>query len=287
MSKVLEGITKALIVESEDEDGPTPKRNQDGEPFFDRATVMVLAHTCCEFRRPFQNFPNSTVSTEKKKNNLVPRQRKVIEAPKFQHLLRWPYLTDTPLHGAATKGFLFVASVVSESLSKPESGVLTHQYQNFMVPKFHTTPVTTLQSLCLTSPWWLCSLQARLRAIQLDPGTYCKEPEGDPQEFRDWVSTFHLDTKKGDISELLVAHADVRALYTQLVSELKKSTEGIPPEEEVFFFVYQRQQIARAQKKKQKKLEMLGSIVSRLAHYDACVNLSTLCNRGIFWQGTC
>ena len=35
------------------------------------------------------------------------------------------------------------------------------------------------------------------------------------------------------------------------------------------------------------KLEMLGSIVSRLAHYDAVVNLSTLCNRGIFWQGTC
>ncbi len=27
------------------------------------------------------------------------------------------------------------------------------------------------------------------------------------------------------------------------------------------------------------KLEMLGSIVSRLAHYDACVNLSTLCKR--------
>ncbi len=34
------------------------------------------------------------------------------------------------------------------------------------------------------------------------------------------------------------------------------------------------------------KLEMLGSIVSRLAHYDACVNLSTLCKSGIFWQGT-
>ncbi len=35
------------------------------------------------------------------------------------------------------------------------------------------------------------------------------------------------------------------------------------------------------------KLEMLGSIVSRLAHYDPCVNLSTLCKRQIFWQGTC
>ncbi len=40
-------------------------------------------------------------------------------------------------------------------------------------------------------------------------------------------------------------------------------------------------------KKEMEKLEMLGSIVSRLAHYDACVNLSTLCKSGIFWQGTC
>ncbi len=31
-----------------------------------------------------------------------------------------------------------------------------------------------------------------------------------------------------------------------------------------------------------KKLEMLGSIVSRLAHYDACANLSTLCKHGFF-----
>ncbi len=30
------------------------------------------------------------------------------------------------------------------------------------------------------------------------------------------------------------------------------------------------------------KLEMLGSIVSRLAHYDACANLSTLCKHGFF-----
>ncbi len=31
-----------------------------------------------------------------------------------------------------------------------------------------------------------------------------------------------------------------------------------------------------------RKLEMLGSIVSRLAHYDACVNLSTLCKHRFF-----
>ncbi len=30
------------------------------------------------------------------------------------------------------------------------------------------------------------------------------------------------------------------------------------------------------------KLEILGSIVSRPAHYDACVNLSTLCKHGFF-----
>ena len=64
-------------------------------------------------------------------------------------------------------------------------------------------------------------LQARLRAIQLDPGTYCNEPEGDPEQFAEWLKTFDIDSKKGDISELLVANVDVRSLYTQLVGNTR------------------------------------------------------------------
>ena len=62
--------------------------------------------------------------------------------------------------------------------------------------------------------------QARLRAIQLDPSTYCDEPEGDSEEYKKWLDSFVLDSKKGDISELLVINVDVRSLYTQLVSFL-------------------------------------------------------------------
>ena len=60
--------------------------------------------------------------------------------------------------------------------------------------------------------------QAQLHAIQIDPGTYLTGPSGPKEAFDDWLSTFTLDSKKGDISELLVANVEVRSLYTQLVS---------------------------------------------------------------------
>ena len=61
------------------------------------------------------------------------------------------------------------------------------------------------------------SLQARLNAIQIDPGTYCEEPSGPQEDFQKWQRTFQLENHKGDISELLVSNAEVRSLYTQLV----------------------------------------------------------------------
>jgi hypothetical protein len=60
--------------------------------------------------------------------------------------------------------------------------------------------------------------QARLRAIQLDSGTYLDEPSGPPEQYEMWLPSFSLDAQKGNISELLVANVEVRALYTQLVS---------------------------------------------------------------------
>lgn len=59
--------------------------------------------------------------------------------------------------------------------------------------------------------------KARLHAIQIDQGTYCDEPTGSPSEYEKWCSTFDLDSKKGDISELLVANVEVRAVYTKMV----------------------------------------------------------------------
>jgi hypothetical protein len=60
-------------------------------------------------------------------------------------------------------------------------------------------------------------IEARLNAIQVDPGTYCDEPTGSAEAYEDWLKTFNLEKQKGDISELLVVNVEVRALYTQLV----------------------------------------------------------------------
>ncbi|XP_060070353.1 BSD domain-containing protein 1-like [Ylistrum balloti] len=59
--------------------------------------------------------------------------------------------------------------------------------------------------------------KARLHAVQVDPGTYCNEPSGDPEVFKEWVKNFSMDEVKGDVSELLVSKVEVRALYTKLV----------------------------------------------------------------------
>ncbi|XP_053701974.1 BSD domain-containing protein 1 isoform X2 [Synchiropus splendidus] len=59
--------------------------------------------------------------------------------------------------------------------------------------------------------------KARLYSLQADPATYCNEPDGPPELFDRWLATFSLEEKKGEVSELLVSSASVRALYTKMV----------------------------------------------------------------------
>ncbi|KAF7658469.1 hypothetical protein LDENG_00012550 [Lucifuga dentata] len=61
------------------------------------------------------------------------------------------------------------------------------------------------------------SSKARLYSLQADPATYCNEPDGPPEQFDNWLSTFILEEKKGEISELLVNSPSIRALYTKMV----------------------------------------------------------------------
>ena len=60
--------------------------------------------------------------------------------------------------------------------------------------------------------------QARIRAIQVDTGTYLNEPTGPRDQFIDWTQSFDLDSKKGDISDLLITMVEVRSLYATLVN---------------------------------------------------------------------
>ncbi|CAI9727356.1 Hypothetical predicted protein [Octopus vulgaris] len=66
--------------------------------------------------------------------------------------------------------------------------------------------------------------QARLHAIQVDPGTYCNPPSS-TDKFTEWLKTFELENEKGSISELLVSNANIRALYTNLVPTTVSHTE--------------------------------------------------------------
>ncbi|KAK6179613.1 hypothetical protein SNE40_011931 [Patella caerulea] len=59
--------------------------------------------------------------------------------------------------------------------------------------------------------------KARLHAIQVDPGTYLNEPTGPREHFIEWCRHFDMESRKGDVSELLVSKVEVRALYTKLV----------------------------------------------------------------------
>ncbi|KAM3871304.1 BSD domain-containing protein 1 [Diretmus argenteus] len=61
------------------------------------------------------------------------------------------------------------------------------------------------------------STKARLYSLQADPATYCNEPDGPPEQFDNWLCSFSLEEKKGEISELLVNSPSIRALYTKMV----------------------------------------------------------------------
>uniref|UniRef100_A0A4X2LLV1 BSD domain containing 1 n=2 Tax=Vombatus ursinus TaxID=29139 RepID=A0A4X2LLV1_VOMUR len=61
------------------------------------------------------------------------------------------------------------------------------------------------------------SAKARLYSLQSDPATYCNEPDGPPELFDTWLSQFHLEEKKEEISNLLISSPSIRALYTKMV----------------------------------------------------------------------
>ncbi|XP_056283069.1 BSD domain-containing protein 1 isoform X2 [Pseudoliparis swirei] len=59
--------------------------------------------------------------------------------------------------------------------------------------------------------------KARLYSLQVDPATYCNEPDGPPEQFDNWLSRFSLEDQKAELSELLVSSPSIRALYTKMV----------------------------------------------------------------------
>uniref|UniRef100_A0AAY4AU74 BSD domain-containing protein n=1 Tax=Denticeps clupeoides TaxID=299321 RepID=A0AAY4AU74_9TELE len=80
------------------------------------------------------------------------------------------------------------------------------------------------------------STKARLYSLQADPATYCNEPDGPPEQFEAWLSTFNFEEKKPEISELLVQSRSIRALYLKMVPAAVSPSEFW---QRYFYKVYQ------------------------------------------------
>ncbi|KAM9842310.1 BSD domain-containing protein 1 [Aulostomus maculatus] len=134
------------------------------------------------------------------------------------------------------------------------------------------------------------SSKARLYSLQADPATYCNEPDGPPEQFDNWLSSFSLEDKKGEISELLVSSPSIRALYTKMVPAAVAHSEFW---QRYFFKVFQLDQeearrVALKQRAEQtshtetlgweeeEEDEFLGSPSSSTFNFTTPMNRSTL-----------
>lgn len=104
------------------------------------------------------------------------------------------------------------------------------------------------------------SSKARLYSLQADPATYCNEPDGPLEQFDNWLCSFNLEEKQGEISELLVNSPSIRALYSKMVPAAVAHSEFW---QRYFYKVFQLDQeearrVALKQRAEQTNTETLG-----------------------------
>nr|AAH80207.1 BSD domain containing 1 [Danio rerio] len=102
------------------------------------------------------------------------------------------------------KGITNILGVITDTLAPPPDKTIDCDVITLVATPTGTTEVYD-------------SGKARLYSLQADPATYCNEPDGPPQQFDSWLSTFSLEERKAEISELLVSSPAIRALYTKMV----------------------------------------------------------------------
>ncbi|KAI5108432.1 BSD domain-containing protein 1 [Silurus meridionalis] len=102
------------------------------------------------------------------------------------------------------KSFSNILGVITDTLAPPPDKTIDCDVITLVATAAGTTEVYD-------------STKARLYAVQADPATYCNEPDGPIEQFDAWLSTFSLEEKKAEISELLVTSPSIRALYTKMV----------------------------------------------------------------------
>jgi len=89
--------------------------------------------------------------------------------------------------------------------------------QMFTEEDLEATPVLVGSN---SEPIILDRLQAQLHALASDPTTYTKDPDPQDALAEDWTSylaTVELDSRQGEISELMINNGNVRKHYSNLV----------------------------------------------------------------------
>merc|ERR1719322_2104372 len=89
--------------------------------------------------------------------------------------------------------------------------------QMFVEEDLEATPVLVGSN---SEPIILDRLQAQLHALASDPTTYTKDPDPQDALAEDWTSylaTVELDSRQGEISELMINNGHVRKHYSNLV----------------------------------------------------------------------
>ncbi|XP_065062479.1 BSD domain-containing protein 1-like [Rhopilema esculentum] len=110
---------------------------------------------------------------------------------------------EAPGQSAFRQGFANILSSVSESLK-------TLAQEEAPSPGNHHAEVSA------SSPVY-DRRRVKIQQIQTEVGTYCNEPEGPKDNFLDWQQMFDFDSKRGEMSDMLVKVPEIRAIYSKLV----------------------------------------------------------------------
>ncbi|KAL3868627.1 hypothetical protein ACJMK2_041418 [Sinanodonta woodiana] len=130
------------------------------------------------------------------------------------------------LKSDATRVVAHTSETLKESLKAENTAAATnkvrHHLSNFMggISRALTVPPDDSDQEPITKRTQeelFDRAKTRLRVMQVDPGTYLEKPSGPSEHYANWLKSFDLEHKKGEISELLVTMVEVRSLYTKLV----------------------------------------------------------------------
>ncbi|XP_050717413.1 BSD domain-containing protein 1-like isoform X2 [Eriocheir sinensis] len=103
----------------------------------------------------------------------------------------------------------------ANTMKKSVSGFLNHVAEVFTPPPDDADQEAIV--IRNQQPVILNRLQAAIYAVSQDAATYLTDPEGEESQYEAWLSTFDLESRQAELSDLLVNNQPLRHHYTTLV----------------------------------------------------------------------